>query len=213
MTANSTPSSLPVRGAILAGGQATRLGGQPKGLLKVGGERILDRLVTEFEVALGVSPVLVANAPEAASWRSGLMVIPDLKPGLGALGGILTAVRAGPGGVVCVAWDLPFVPARLIAALAAGLRRYDAYLPASGGPRGVEPLCAGYGPACGPAIEARVAAGDLRAVGFHDTVKTGILTLEEVRQLGDPAWLFFNVNTADDLAEADALWQRHASSR
>ncbi|MDQ5839789.1 MAG: NTP transferase domain-containing protein, partial [Chloroflexota bacterium] len=34
-----------VRGAILAGGGATRFGGKPKGLELVGGERILDRLV------------------------------------------------------------------------------------------------------------------------------------------------------------------------
>ncbi len=31
------------------------------------------------------------------------------------------------------------------------------------------------------------------------------MPLEAVRRLGDPARLFFNVNTADDLAKADAL--------
>jgi molybdopterin-guanine dinucleotide biosynthesis protein A len=32
-----------------------------------------------------------------------------------------------------------------------------------------------------------------------------------VRRLGggDPAELFFNVNTPDDLAEAEAMWRRH----
>jgi molybdopterin-guanine dinucleotide biosynthesis protein A len=203
----------PVRGAIIAGGEASRLGGRPKGLELVGGERMLDRLVEAFEAALGRPPALIANAPDAVHWRSGLQVIPDLRPGLGALGGIYTAVRAGPGGVVCVAWDMPFVPSGLIRALAKGLESWDACLPRSTGPRGLEPLCAAYGPACAAAIEARLAAGDLRAVGFHEAVKIGILSPEEIQQFGDPALLFFNVNTADDLAEADELWRRHGSSR
>jgi molybdopterin-guanine dinucleotide biosynthesis protein A len=85
-------------------------------------------------------------------------------------------------------------------------------LPQSEGRRGVEPLCAAYGPACGDAIAASLSAGDLRAIGFHDRIRVGILPLEQVRTLADPNLLFFNVNTADDLARADQLWRRRASS-
>jgi molybdopterin-guanine dinucleotide biosynthesis protein A len=201
-----------VRGAILAGGGATRFGGQPKGLETVGGVRILDRLVEAMTAALGAPPLLVANAPEAAVWRPDLRVVPDLRPGLGSLGGILTAVAEAPAPVVVVAWDMPFVSAGLIGALAAGLDRYDAYLPQSDGRRGVEPLCAAYGPASRKAIDASLDAGDLRAVGFHAAIRVGILPHAEVARLGDPALLFFNVNTADDLAHADELWRRLESS-
>ena len=45
------------------------MGGIPKGLLQVGGLRILDRLVAAFLEGLGSLPLLVANAPEAGSWR------------------------------------------------------------------------------------------------------------------------------------------------
>jgi molybdopterin-guanine dinucleotide biosynthesis protein A len=202
-----------VRGAIIAGGQATRFGGRPKGLERVGGLRIIDRLVTMFEEALGAPPILVANAPDAATWRPGLRVVPDVSPGAGSVGGIYTAVLAAPAPVVCVAWDMPFVTPPLVQALAAGLAGADACLPESGGRRGLEPLCAAYGPAVGPAIAGALAAGDLRAIGFHDRIKVGILSSERVRTFGDPAVLFFNVNTADDLAEADRLWREHASSR
>jgi len=34
------------------------------------------------------------------------------------------------------------------------------------------------------------------------------LALEEVGRYGDPALLFYNVNTAEELAEAEAMWQR-----
>jgi len=201
----------PIRSAILAGGGATRFGGQPKGLERVGGERIIDRLVVECERAFGAAPLLVANAPEARAWQPDLRVVPDTRPGLGSLGGIYTAVLEAPAPVVCVAWDMPFVSATLLAALAAGLAHYDAFLPESDGRRGVEPLCAAYGPACAAAIAASADAGDLRAIGFHARIRVGVLPLDEVRRLGDPARLFFNVNTADELTRAEALW--HASSR
>ena len=42
-----------MRGAVLAGGGATRFGGRPKGLEQVGGARILDRMVDTFLAALG----------------------------------------------------------------------------------------------------------------------------------------------------------------
>lgn len=202
-----------IRGAIIAGGQASRFGGRPKGLERVGGIRILDRLVAAFEEGLGETPILIANAPEAAGWRAGLRVMPDARPGMGSLGGIYSAVVAAPAPVVIAAWDMPFVSAPLLLALADGLRNADACLPQSDGPRGVEPLCAAYGPAAGPAIAAALEAGDLRAVGFHDRIKVGILSTTQVRTFGDPAALFFNVNTADDLAEADRLWRRLESSR
>ena len=202
-----------VRGAILAGGGATRFGGKPKGLELVGGERILDRLARTMERALGQPPLLVANAPDAAGWRPDLRTVSDLRPGLGSLGGIYTAVMTAPAPVVCVAWDMPFVSDDLIQQLAAGLQEYDAMLPQSDGRRGVEPLCAAYGPACGPAISASLDAGDLRAIGFHPRIRVGILSLDRVRALASPELLFFNVNTADDLARADELWRQHASSR
>jgi molybdopterin-guanine dinucleotide biosynthesis protein A len=194
-----------VRGVILAGGGSTRFGGRPKGLEMVGGRRILDRLMDEFVAAFGELPLLVANAPDAADWRADLRVVPDVRPGLGALGGILTAVITGPAPVVVAAWDMPFVPASLLTALAAGLENADAVLPRSGSRRGMEPLCAAYGPACAPAIEAALARGDQRAIGFHAGVRLSVLDDGAVRACGDPARIFFNVNTDEDLARAEAL--------
>jgi len=194
-----------IRGAILAGGGATRFGGLPKGLELVGGRRILDRLVDVFLEALGAPPLLVANVPDAASWRPDLRVVGDTMPGLGALGGIYTAIEQAPAPVVCVAWDMPFVTASLLGALAEGLGNFDAFLPESGGRRGMEPLCAAYGPACRPAIERSLSEGDRRAIAFHRHVRVGILREPAVRAIGNPDLLFFNVNTADDLRAAEEL--------
>lgn len=199
-----------VRSAVLAGGAARRYGGRPKGLVELGGRRILDRVVDAVSAVTGDAPVLIANAPDGPTWRPDLRTIPDVRPDCGSLGGIYTAVVAGAGPVLCVAWDMPFISAELLRVLADGSAGYDAFLPESDGRRGVEPLCAVYAPACGPAIERRLARGDLKAIGFHPDVKVGTLRLERVREFGDPDVLFFNVNTPADLERAEALWRRRA---
>jgi molybdopterin-guanine dinucleotide biosynthesis protein A len=199
-----------MRGAVLAGGAARRYGGVPKGLLAVGGRRILDRVVDAVQAVTGAPPLVVANAPDAASWRPDLHTIPDTRPGFGTLGGIYTALTAGPGPVLCMAWDMPFVPAALLRALLDQMSaaNYDAVLPESSGKRGLEPLCAVYGPECAAPIARRLEAGDLKAISFHPEVKVGIVSLAQVRGFGDPDELFFNVNTPDDLARAEALCRR-----
>ncbi|MGE0440627.1 MAG: molybdenum cofactor guanylyltransferase [Gemmatimonadales bacterium] len=194
-----------VRGAILAGGRATRYGGEPKGLISIGGRRIIDRLAAECEAAFGAPPLLVANAPGAAAWIPGLTVVADVVAEAGALGGLLTAVVAAPAPVVCVAWDMPFVTAALLRRLAEGLARADACLPESDGPRGVEPLCAGYGQAADAAIRRAIGRGDLRAVGFHDGLRIERVPLAEIAGFGDPARLFFNVNRPEDAESAEYL--------
>lgn len=199
-----------VRGAVLAGGAARRYGGRPKGLVELGGRRILDRVVDVVAAVTGNPPLLVANAPDADRWRPDLRTIPDVRRDSGSLGGIYTAVVSGAGPVLCVAWDMPFLTATLLDTLVQGAASggWDAFLPESDGRRGVEPLCAVYGPACGPAIERQLERGDLRAIGFHADVKVGTLPLERVRLFGDPDELFFNVNTPADLERAEAAWRR-----
>jgi len=193
---------------VLAGGAARRYGGRPKGLVPLAGRRILDRVVEAVAAVTGTAPLVIANAPEGVTWRPDLRTVPDTRPGCGSLGGIYTAIQAGPGPVLCVAWDMPFVTPGLLAALVDGSVGYDAFLPESDGRRGVEPLCAVYGPACGPAIERQLGRGDLRAIGFHAAVSVGTLPLDRVRAFGDPTVLFFNVNTPEDLERAEVVWRQ-----
>jgi len=202
-----------VRAAILAGGAASRYGGRPKGLERVGGERILDRLAEELRTVTDSAPILVANAPGAESWAPGLTVVRDPRPDCGSLGGIYAAVTAGDGPVLLVAWDMPFVHEDLLAALRDGAAGYDVYLPESASRRGMEPLCGVYGPACAGPIAERLDDEDYRAIGFHDAVRVGHLSLDAVRRIGDPDLLFYNVNSPDDLAHAEELWRQHVSSQ
>lgn len=93
--------------AILAGGKATRMGGVPKGLLRVGGVPILERLLTLR--ALATHAILVGDWLEAYDgW--GLAKVRDEVPGQGAPGGVVAALRAArTPWVLVVACDMPFV--------------------------------------------------------------------------------------------------------
>ncbi len=196
-----------MRSAVLAGGAASRFGGQPKGLEKVGGVRMLDRVVQAIRAATGDQPLLVTNAPDAQDWLPGLAVTADVVPDCGSLGGIYTALTAAEGPVLVVAWDMPFVTAALLGALVAGAGDYDVFLPESQGPLQVEPLCGIYGPACTEPVRASLEQKDFRTTAFHKAVKPGTLSLDRVGQFGDPDVLFFNINEPDDLKRAEELWR------
>jgi len=198
-----------VRGAVLAGGAASRFDGRPKGLEQVGGTRILDRVIRAVKEATGDIPLLIANAEDASEWQPDLKVIRDAIRDCGSLGGIYTALSAGEGPVLAVAWDMPFVSADLLKALIRRSGSFDAVLPESRGEEEVslEPLCAVYGPGCLAPIRHRLADEDFRVQGFLDSVKLGKLSCEEVQDFGDPSTMFFNVNTPEDLKQAEELWR------
>ena len=191
-------------GVILAGGQATRYGRRPKGLERVGGARIVDRVANALRQSCDAL-LLVANDAAADSWLPGVRAVTDVRPGLGALGGIHSAlVRAG-GPVLVVAWDMPFVPAGLLAELRRLGEQADAAAPeSSASRRGLEPTCAYYAPACLAAIERRIAADDRRVVSFFEDVRVARLPADRVARYGDPDVLFMNVNTPEDLSRAEA---------
>lgn len=189
-------------GVILAGGAASRYGGRPKGLERVGGRRVIDRVAESLHEAAD-SLLLIANDPAASAWLPDVPMATDVRTNCGSLGGIHAAiVRAGQP-VLVVAWDMPFVPAALLRALRDAGAHADAALPESGSRRGVEPLCAYYSTTCVPAIERRLDAKDMRVISFFEDVRVERLSERDVRRFGDPAVLFMNVNTPDDLALAE----------
>ncbi len=194
-------------GVILAGGNASRYGGAPKGLERVGGHRIIDR-VRDSLAGAADDLLLIANDPAAADWLPGVRRAGDVRPGLGSLGGIHAALVHAAGPVLVVAWDMPFVPVPLLVALRSAGADADVAVPESGSRRGLEPLCAYYGPACLPAIERRLDADDRRVIGFFDDVRVARVAADVVARFGDPSIIFMNVNTPDELGMAE----EHASA-
>ena len=199
------------RGAILAGGAASRFGGKTKGLETVGGERILDRVVRVVGEAVGELPLLVANADDAHEWIEGAVVAKDVIPNCGSLGGIYSVIARSRDPVLIVAWDMPFVSLELLKAVIAGTGAFDVFLPESNGPLGFEPLCGVYSPTCAGPIKAALDDEDFRTTSFHEHVRVSTLPLSAVTTFGDPDMLFFNVNSPADVAKAEQLWQTRSA--
>jgi molybdopterin-guanine dinucleotide biosynthesis protein A len=195
--------SAPCTGVILAGGQSSRYGGRPKGLERVHGSRVIDRVAAVLAAETD-SLLLIANDLDAASWLPGVRVESDVRPGIGSLGGIHAALVHARTPVIVVAWDMPFVPPGLIAELRARGADADVVAPESGSSRrGLEPLCAFYSQACIAPIEHALDADDRRVVGFFEQVRVARVPAEDVRRFGDPERLFMNVNTPGELALAE----------
>jgi len=88
-------------GAVLCGGASRRMGSD-KALVEVAGRAMAAR-VADALASAGARPVCAVGGDAAGLAAVGLDVVPDLDPGAGPLGGIVTALGALPGDVVFVA--------------------------------------------------------------------------------------------------------------
>jgi len=191
-----------VTGVIQAGGQSTRMGGHPKALLEVGGRPVIRRVIDALAPVLD-DLLIVTNTPELYA-PLGLPLTGDVLPGAGALGGILSGLRAiGGEAALTVACDMPFLDREVVRLLVERAPEGDVVIPRVRGH--LETLHAVYGKTCLPHIEAQVLAGRLKIAGFFDQVRVVEIGEAEIARRADPWRVFINVNTPDDLARARAL--------
>jgi molybdenum cofactor guanylyltransferase len=198
-------------GAVLAGGQSRRMG-QDKALLPLSpGGPALAELALERVRAVADDVSIIA--PRRAGYEAfGVEVVPDDFPGAGTLGGIATALRhAGHDRCLVVACDMPFLSERVLQAMAGHPGDWDVLAPRISGESRqgtgliVQTLHAIYGKGCLAPIESRIAAGDLRVIGFFDQVQVAFIEEEELRLIDPDLRTFYNANTPEALAEARAL--------
>jgi molybdopterin-guanine dinucleotide biosynthesis protein A len=191
-----------VTGVIQAGGRSTRMGGQPKALMEVGGRRIIERVREAIRGAVdGI--LLVTNTPEAYAFL-GLPMVGDAFPEGGALGGIYTGLEVAPGeAAFTVACDMPFVHPDVVRLVVDRAGEGDVVIPRVG--EQLETMHALYRKTCLPAMAERLQAGRLKIAGFFDRVRVVEIDERDVRRYADPGVVFMNVNTPEDLRRARAL--------
>lgn len=207
---SSTTSKIAPIGAILAGGLASRLGGGHKGLLRVGGRTILDRVAEVLRLGCA-TVVLNANGDPTTFGALGLAVVADTLPDRpGPLAGVLAAMdwaaTAQPTAthVVTAPGDTPFLPIDLLARLEAALRETGATLACARSGDAAHPVAALWPVALRHDLRTAVADEGLRKVGLFLARHRLAYADWPIAPL-DP---FFNVNTPEDLAEAEAIAAR-----
>jgi molybdopterin-guanine dinucleotide biosynthesis protein A len=191
-----------VTGVIQAGGKSTRMGGEPKALLEVGGRRIIDR-VADVLRAVTDDLLIVTNTPEAYA-SLGCRMVPDMFPDGGSLGGIYSGLRAAPGDAAfTVACDMPFLMPEVARLVTGRASLADVVVPVSGGR--FETLHASYAKSCLGCIEQRLRDGRLKITGFFHEVRVLTVPEDEVARFRGPDLVFMNVNTPAELARARAM--------
>jgi molybdopterin-guanine dinucleotide biosynthesis protein A len=182
-------------GVLVAGGRATRLGGIPKGLLRIEGEPIAARVIRLF-AALFDASLMVTNDP--APYRGlGVPIVPDLFLGKGAPGGVHAGLSSAQSGwIFAAACDMPFLspgPIQLLASRRAGVA---AVLPRTGGR--LHPLHGLFSRACLPTLERLLTQGDPSFGELVRAVPACVVEEEEWRAADPQCRALENVNTPDD---------------
>ncbi|GJE09073.1 Molybdenum cofactor guanylyltransferase [Methylobacterium longum] len=202
----------PVLGLILAGGQARRMGGGDKPLLRLGGLTLLERVVARLAPQCGAGLALSANGDPARFSGFPGPILPDPVPDQpGPLAGILAGLEhAGARGiarVVSVSGDAPFLPEDLVARLQAAEPQGGIALAASGERRHY--TIALWPSALRDDLRAYLERGERRVGAFIDR-NTAAVASWTVQPM-DP---FLNINTPEDLAAAeDAAPRSEAAGR
>ena len=187
-------------GVILAGGLATRMGGGDKGRLPLGGSTILGHVLDRFAPQVEAL-VLNANGDPERFGDLGLPVVADSVDGFagplsGVLAGLDWAAERGASHVVSVAADTPFLPCDLVPRLQ--LAGGDLGLALAASPSGRQPTFGLWPVSLRDDLRAALAEGLRKVVLWTDRHGAG------VAEFADDA-AFFNVNTPEDLARAEAM--------
>ncbi len=189
-----------ISGAIIAGGKATRLGGS-KPLVPFAGATLLDAVIGRVRSQVDH---LALNLPaDTTAFPNDLPVLVDTTPGVvGPLAGIVAALEwarsAGVQWLASFPGDTPFLPHDLVAQLQIAAQS-DVPVFAHDGTR-AHYLCALWPGACLESLRAGVTSQAWRSLyRVHEELGAASCVVKA------PPNAFFNVNTPEDLAEAERL--------
>jgi molybdopterin-guanine dinucleotide biosynthesis protein A len=182
-----------IAGLVLAGGQASRMGGGDKCLLTLDGKAILQILLERLSPQVASMAISANGAPDRfASY--GLPVLPDAVANAGPLAGVAAGLAwansVGATSLLTVPADTPLIPADL----AARLTPAPAWAESGGA---LHPLVALWPSTSAPTLAAWLeGGGSLRVRAFGTAIGMRAVVFAD-----DPE-AFFNINTPADLAVA-----------
>ena len=199
--------ALPCTGVILAGGLNKRFDGQNKAFIRIGGKRIVDRLLDVYS-RLFEQVVLVTNDPAAYVDVDALIVTDhySVRSSLNGLhAGLFAAAHEHAFFAAC---DTPFIQGVLIQRLLESItRKADIVIPSTSA--GYEPMFAVYKKTCLQAMVWQLERDQLKIQGLFRKVRLKSVDEAELRKVDPELVSFFNVNTPADLVRAEALYKRN----
>ena len=204
----AVPSLNAITGVILAGGLGRRMGGE-KAMRMLAGRplvnHVIDRLAGQLEPG---RLMLNINTAAIDLTAYGLSILPDsLDDRPGPLAGLLAAMQAGrpDGWVLSVPTDTPFLPRDLVSRLRQGLADHAADISLAASANGLCQVCGLWPVRLADDLAKSLASGQNKVLTWATRHKVCRIDFP-LEQIGlrhaDP---FFNINTPEDLAEAERL--------
>lgn len=189
--------------AIMAGGKSSRMG-TDKSFVQLLGKPMIEHLLERVSNLGESERILITNRPDDYA-ALGLPMYGDVLPEKGSLGGIYTAITHSQSEyTLVIACDMPFAnPALLKYMIGLCDGAYDVIVPrVENYPEGLHAI---YNKACLGPIRQRLDADQLKVMGFHADVRVRYLDEPEYHSFDPNGLSFFNVNTPQELAEAQRL--------
>lgn len=177
--------------------------GKGKALLPFRGTTMINHILCQVE-GLGKETLIIANNIEAYK-HIGFSVYSDVAPGIGALGGLLSALTyAVHPFVLVLACDMPFVNLPLYRYLMELALNYEAVIPRLKSGR-CEPFRSVYTKSCLQPIQDALDRGERKATSFLPFVRVRYVDEDEVRGFDSTLHSFINVNLPAELSEAELI--------
>ncbi len=193
--------------SVQAGGQSRRMG-RNKALVPLAGRPMIEHVLERVK-DLADEILITTNQPAELEYL-GYRLVSDEQPGAGALPGLKTALAAASGEfVLVVACDMPFLNHSLLRHMLKLAPATDLVVPYW--EDNFQTLHAVYRrTSCLSAVQTALARGDRKMISFYPEIRIREILPAEISRFDPDGMSFFNVNTPDDLARAEAYL---ASSR
>jgi molybdopterin-guanine dinucleotide biosynthesis protein A len=189
---------IPANSAILVGGKSLRLGFD-KAFLRLGDEYVSERLV-RLMASMFSSVCFIASTKRPLPVKD-VKVYYDREPGLGPLGGLLTALlNSEHDYTFIVPCDLPFIQPRLIELL--WRQNTDAEIIIPFYNDHMEPLAAFYHKKCIPHIEQALYRSERHMLSFHANLFVQKFALQTFFTKAEIERMLFNINFPEDYKKA-----------
>jgi len=180
-----------ITGVILAGGKNSRMGSD-KGLLEVGGKKIIVHIIEELK-QVADEIIIISNGTHYDFL--GYKVYRDIFEDCGPIGGIHAALTSSKTEKnLIVSCDMPFISKNIFKKIIGNSKGFEVIIPEWGNGM-IEPLCAIYSRSCADAFEKMIRKGEYKLRDSFKLFNVKKINFTKNKLSGNE---FLNLNTPEE---------------
>ena len=204
---------------ILAGGQSSRMGSKDKGLAPFLGHSLIEHILTHLQYGFiddDEKFTIISNRPQNYAFLQStypVTIKPDIIPGMGALGGLFSALTyADTPLVVVLACDMPFIDTSIITKGIKFISTHPHSIFIPFGNDKLQPFHSVYrAELCIPFIKQALTINQKEVIHWIIQADPFIhyVNIRKTQKFTP----FFNINTDEDLITAEKIWIKQQSKK